>query len=313
MPENIQLLQDIDARTRLAGSNQMEILLFSLGSTELFGVNVFKVREVAPIPKITKAPNLPAGVVGVISLRGKIVPVISLPSVFGLDDTDVLSGNGMLVMMEYSRHTLGFLVQSVDRIVRVDWDKVRPPEGVLARGDDRITALTKLDGERMVSIMDVEQILADTFGDAHVGKIDNNGVDTDATVFFVDDSAVARKKISEVLEKLGVRHRYATNGQEGWDRLHSEANLADINFTSMSDRIRVILVDAEMPVMDGYVLTKKIKEDPRFSGVPVIMHSSLSSSANRSMGERVGVDGYVGKFDANALADALRPHVSQSQ
>ena len=75
----------------------------------------------------------------------------------------------------------------------------------------------------------------------------------------------------------------------------------------MRDEVRLILVDAEMPEMDGYVLTKNIKADSRFKDVPVIMHSSLSSEANRSMGKNVGVDAYVAKFDAVALADTLRP------
>ena len=75
----------------------------------------------------------------------------------------------------------------------------------------------------------------------------------------------------------------------------------------MRDEVRLILVDAEMPEMDGYVLTKNIKADSRFKDVPVIMHSSLSSEANRSMGKNVSVDAYVAKFDAVALADTLRP------
>jgi two-component system, chemotaxis family, chemotaxis protein CheV len=69
----------------------------------------------------------------------------------------------------------------------------------------------------------------------------------------------------------------------------------------------LILVDAEMPEMDGYVLTRNIKADIRFEGIPVVMHSSLSSEANRAMGKRVGVDAYVAKFDADNLADTLRP------
>ena len=69
----------------------------------------------------------------------------------------------------------------------------------------------------------------------------------------------------------------------------------------------MILVDAEMPEMDGYVLTKNLKSDVRFEGVPVVMHSSLSSEANKAMGKAVGVDGYVAKFDAEVLADTLRP------
>ena len=80
---------------------------------------------------------------------------------------------------------------------------------------------------------------------------------------------------------------------------------------NIRDDIRLILVDAEMPEMDGYVLTKNIKSDPRFEGVPVVMHSSLSSEANRAMGKSVGVDAYVAKFDAEALADTLRPLIER--
>jgi two-component system chemotaxis response regulator CheV len=75
----------------------------------------------------------------------------------------------------------------------------------------------------------------------------------------------------------------------------------------LTDEIDLILVDAEMPEMDGYVLTRHIKNDPRFADIPVVMHSSLSSEANRAMGKSVGVDAYVAKFDAEVLADTLRP------
>ena len=59
-PDNT-LLESVDARTKLAGSNRMEILLFSLGTEETFGINVFKVREVSKTPQITKSPNMPPG------------------------------------------------------------------------------------------------------------------------------------------------------------------------------------------------------------------------------------------------------------
>ncbi|HEY8085961.1 MAG TPA: response regulator, partial [Methylophilaceae bacterium] len=71
--------------------------------------------------------------------------------------------------------------------------------------------------------------------------------------------------------------------------------------------LRLILTDAEMPEMDGYVLAKNIKADRRFDGIPVVMHSSLSSQANRNMGLQSGVDTYVPKFDPSALAETLRP------
>lgn len=309
---NASLLERVDARTKLAGSNRMEILLFSLGTHEIFGINVFKVREVSRTPSITKAPNMPDGVEGLISLRGNVIPVVSLTRVMHLADAPTGLGDSMMVT-EYSKRTLGFLVHGVDRIIRVEWDKVRAPESVVTGGlHAYITAITELPDGKLVSIVDVEQILANTFGDAVIGQIDRIQVPDEFNIFFVDDSAVARKKIAEVLDKLGVSHKHALNGMEAWTRLLGMATHAQQLGRPLREDLNLILVDAEMPEMDGYVLTKNIKSDARFDGIPVVMHSSLSSEANRSMGRNVGVDAYCAKFDAEVLAETLRPLLLRS-
>lgn len=304
--EDANMFESVDARAGLAGSNRMEILLFSLGTGETFGINVFKVREVSDTPFITRAPNMPHGVEGLISLRGNVIPVLSLAKILGLSaSTDELGGSMMVT--EYSKRTLGFLVESVDRIVRVDWDKVRAPDNVSTSSNSFITAITELPDGKLVSILDVETVLSNTFGDAIVGAISPISGGHELNVFFVDDSGVARRKITEVLDKLGVKHKYAVNGLEAWNRLDGMANHAKLTGRHVAEEVDLILVDAEMPEMDGYVLTRKIKADARFEGIPVVMHSSLSSEANRAMGKKVGVDAYVAKFDADVLADTLRP------
>ncbi len=306
------LMDTVDGRTKLAGSNQMEILLFSLGTSETFGINVFKVREVSATPFITKAPNMPAGVEGLISLRGNVIPVLSLAKILGLHRPSDGLGNSMMVT-EYSKRTLGFLVDEVDRIIRVQWDKVRTPDNVSSSVHSFITAITELPDGKLVSILDVETILANTFGEAIVGSIAPISNGHEVSVFFVDDSAVARRKIAEVLDKLGVHHKHAQTGLEAWTRLEGMAGHAQQMGRSVREEIDLIMVDAEMPEMDGYVLTRNIKADTRFEGIPVVMHSSLSSEANRAMGKRVGVDSYVAKFDADALAETLRPLLMKAQ
>jgi two-component system chemotaxis response regulator CheV len=108
-----------------------------------------------------------------------------------------------------------------------------------------------------------------------------------------------------VLDKMGVKYIQANDGLEAWDKLNNMAKRAASEHSAMKNQIQLILVDAEMPEMDGYVLTRNIKQDSRFAGIPVVMHSSLSSEANRTMGQRVGVDAYVAKFDPAVLADTL--------
>ncbi len=298
------LLNHIDERTNLAGSNKMEILLFSLGGGEKFGINVFKVKEVCPAGKITRTPNMPSGVDGIVSLRGHVMPVLNLANFMGMAPAEA---HQTMMVAEYNTHILGFLVQGVDRIIRVDWDKVRATEGMLSDKGALITAITELPDGTLISILDVEQILANAFGEDVVGNVERVDSPHDLCVFFTDDSMVARRKIAEVLDKMGVKHIQANNGKEGWDRLRAMADSAQTTGVNLHDQIQVILTDAEMPEMDGYVLTQLIKADRRFDGIPVVMHSSLSSDANRAMGRRVGVDYYVSKFDSMVLSSTLRP------
>ncbi|MCB5196226.1 chemotaxis protein [Deefgea salmonis] len=309
-PQQTNLLDTVDARTKLAGSNKMEILLFSLGTREIFGINVFKVREVSQTPKITKTPNMPHGVEGVLSLRGNIIPVISLARFIATHEEPIGDTSSTMIVTEFSKHTQAFLVHDVDRIIRVDWDKVRAPETMLAGNQALITAITELPDGKLVSILDVEQILATVIGEPLIPELPPTQINPDTFMFFVDDSMVARKEIISVLDKIGIKYHQANNGKEAWDKLQNLANRAVHDGENLRDKLKLILVDAEMPEMDGYVLTKYIKSDHRFKGIPVVMHSSLSSNANRAMGASVGVDAYVAKFDALILADTLSPMLS---
>jgi two-component system chemotaxis response regulator CheV len=295
------LLKLVDEKTRLVGSNRMELLLFSLGGREMFGINVFKVREVCETPEITRAPNMPRGVLGIISLRGSIIPVIDLAAFAG----DGCGESSKLIITEFAGHTQGFRVADVDRIVRVDWNCVKTPQGMLAQCANLITAITELPGGRIVSILDVEQVLHDALGDEPMPPLAALPAEHARTVFFVDDSQFARRKIIQVLDQLALPHQHAINGRDALDKLAALAAQAELAGQRLRDTLGVVLVDAEMPEMDGYVLTQHVKADRRFADIPVVMHSSLSSVANRKMGQQVGVDAYVAKFSAESLAGTV--------
>ena len=297
-----RLMEHVEQTARLVGSNRMELLLFSIGGAETYGINVFKVREVCDLMPITRTPNMPHGVEGIVSLRGALLPVIHLGR--ALNVTSQVPAK-KLIITEFSSHSQAFLVEDVDRIVRVDWDLVRAPKEILAFGESRITAITELEGGKLVSILDVEQILADVIGEDPVPALAVPEFAISRSVFFADDSAIARKKIIEVLERLKVSYQHGVNGRDAWEKLDALARRADTEGGALSERLGCILLDAEMPEMDGYVLTRQIKADARFSGVPVVMHSSLSSVANRKLGQQVGVDAYVAKFHPVELGSTL--------
>ena len=315
------LMQSIDDRTKLAGTNRLEVLLFSLGidsetgRDELFGINVFKVREVMHVPDITRAPDMPQGVEGMVSLRGIMVPIVNLPKFCGLETQD---DTGILMITEYNKHVQGFLVNTVDTIKRLDWDDVKAPPPMIANTmGGLVTAVAEMDDGRLVMIMDVERVLAETasfYDDEDIfADIESDSIEGDITIMCADDSKVARDQVASTLDHLGIKHIGAHNGAEAWEKLKEIAEKAEAAGKPTSDFIQVILTDVEMPEMDGYVLTRKVKEDPRFNGIPVIMHSSLSSEANQSLGESVGADAYVPKFQPVELAATLKKVIEESR
>lgn len=306
------LLRNIDARTKLAGTNKLEILMFSLGKDErsgreeTFGINVFKVREVMRIPPITRAPEMPDAVEGMVSLRGSLVPVIDLAKYIGMV-TDAKPE--IMIVTEYNGHTQGFLVRAVDNILRLDWASMRvPPAMLVAELGGLVTAITELPDKRLVMMIDVEKVLSETT------KFDKEDLITqlvkplglpDKLVFFADDSVVARNQIARTLDAMEVGYRSAVNGKKAWDELLKLADQAEAAQTPLKKILQVVLTDVEMPEMDGYMLTRKIKADKRFLGIPVVMHSSLSSTSNAQMGKAVGVDEYVPKFEPKNLSETL--------
>jgi two-component system chemotaxis response regulator CheV len=213
-----------------------------------------------------------------------------------------------MIVTEYNGHTQGFLVEAVDTILRLDWSSMKvPPDMLNNQMGGLVTAVTELADGRLVMMMDVEKVLAETghFSDdialKSVKPISMSG----RTVFFADDSSVARKQITSTLDAMGVSHISAINGRQAWEELRKIANQADSAGIPVKEMLQVILTDVEMPEMDGYMLTRKIKEDKRFAGIPVLMHSSLSSASNQQLGKAVGVDEYVPKFEPQRLAQTL--------
>lgn len=306
-----ELLKNIDARTRLAGTNKLEILLFSLGTDnrtgrrETFGINVFKVREVMRTPAVTSAPDMPSAVKGMVSLRGVLVPVVDLAEFLGVGaDTP----RDIMIVTEYNGHTQGFLVEGVDTILRLDWSQMRVPPAMLnANLGGLVTAVTELPDQRLVMMLDVERVLAETakYDDGYSFDSIKPLNRQDLTVVFADDSSVARGQIERTLKAMDVKYIAAVNGRAAWDELQKLAGFAAASGREVKDIVQLVLTDVEMPEMDGYILTKTIKSDARFAGIPVLMHSSLSSSSNEQLGKSVGVDEYVPKFEPVRLAETL--------
>ena len=117
--------------------------------------------------------------------------------------------------------------------------------------------------------------------------------------------------ITKGLDAMGTPFIMTKSGKEAWDRLQSIADTAAAEGKKVKDKISLVLTDLEMPEMDGFTLTRKIKQDARFEGIPVVIHSSLSGSANEDHVKSVGADAYVAKFLAEDLAATIRKVLNQ--
>ncbi len=309
--------QDIDERTNLTGTNKFELLLFrlgtdsALGKSELFGINVFKIREIVAMPNITPIAGATPHSLGVVNLRGQIIPVLDLPAIVGCKPQ---TGLNIMLVTEYARTTQAFAVESVEDIVRLDWKQVLSAE-TSGAGGKLVTSIARLDGNtdgsRLAQVLDVEAILQ------MVSPSDEHHVDPEkvgprlkikpgSIVLAADDSFVARTLIEQELQALQAPYEMTKSGKEAWDRLNAIARGAEAEGKTAADRISLVLTDLEMPEMDGFTLTRNIKQDARLKNIPVVIHSSLSGSANEDHVRSVGADAYVAKFVAEDLADTMR-------
>lgn len=308
------VMREIEERSKLAGTNKFELLIFRLGedrssqSREIFGINVFKVREALMMPPVTPMPGSPKHVLGVANIRGQIIPVIDLPSVVGCTP----SGFNILLVTEYERSVQGFAVEEVDEIVRLEWSRVISAEKSAAGA--LVTSLARLDDNeddaRLALILDVESILREALpsrfrsGD-EITSLPSLRLPPGAVVLFADDSSVARRQIETVLTRLGLPFVGAKTGSEAWDRLKLFAQEARSAGIPLSQKVAMVLTDLEMPEMDGFTLTRQMKQDDSLRSVPVVIHSSLSGSANEAHASKVGADGYVAKFVPDELVNEV--------
>lgn len=307
----------IDERTNLTSSNKFELLLFRLGAApgnddahELYGINVFKVREIMTMPAITPIAGSAAHVVGAVDIRGQIIPVIDLARLLGCNPT---RGLNILLVTEFARSTQAFAVEEVDDIVRLEWNQVLSAEA--SAGGSSVTSIARIDGNtgdsRLAQVVDVEQVLRDVFPAQHP-SVDPAEVGAGVTVkpgakiLAADDSGFARKLIEESLVALGAEYIIAKTGQEAWDTLNRIAREAQDEGVRTRDKIALVLTDLEMPEMDGFMLTRLIKADDRTRDIPVLIHSSLTGAANEAHVKNAGASGYVAKFQAGNLAEAIR-------
>lgn len=293
------VLHSVDQRTQLVGANRLELLMFNLNGRQTFAINVFKIQEVLKLPNLTQMPHEHPAVCGVTHLRGKTIPIINLSMAIKMPPLTPTT-DSTIIVTEYNRTVQGFLVGGVDRIVNMNWGDIQaPPKG--AGRNHYLTAITRYE-DRIIEIIDVEKVLAEIV--PYTSDISEDILDHDLLasasgwrVLTVDDSSVALRQVKSTVEKLGLEVFTASNGREAHNLLKKWADEE-----GEIDKLLMVITDAEMPEMDGYMLTTAIRQDDRLKDLHVVLHTSLSGSFNKAMVKKVGCDGFLSKFQPDELA-----------
>lgn len=292
-----------------AGTNEVEILVFQVAET-LCGVNVAKVREVRTHQSTTALPRAQAGVDGVVHIRDAVVPLVDLHQVLWGTRNDHPTGEpDELLVLEFNDQMAAFRVQSVDRIYRISWKNFMPLPHCPGLNAP-VTGIILLNG-RIVTVLDFEAI-GGVLGIN--GTLEIPGAETASPaashgarrppLVYADDSPLIRRMLDGALSGAGYsdRHGFA-DGQEAWDYLEGLALTHDGD--AIGATVGAVISDIEMPRMDGFTLTRRIREHPVLRGLPVVLFSSLISKDNEKKGLQVGATAQVSKPRWEELSSTL--------
>ena len=294
---NILLEKDILLES---GTNEVEILVFQVGSYAL-GINVAKVREILPAQKITRLPKAHKSIVGCFTLRDNVVPCVSLHS--HLNETATHAPDeSTIILTEFNQYQTAFVVDAVERIHRVSWEHVLAAPSVVTRAATPVTAVTTIN-DRLITMLDFEMIADQVSEKANrVGAVPNPQKlpREELRILLADDSATVRQAMSETLHRSGyTRLTTFENGEQAWNWIQKRLQETG-DVTQIAD---MLVSDVEMPQIDGFHLTKNIKNHPELRNLYVLLFSSILTEDNRNKGAAVRADAMITKPELDRVVE----------
>jgi len=201
---------------------------------------------------------------------------------------------------DIQRQEIGFLVRSVQQIIETDWKSVMPPPKALGT-NAFITGLLDVEGD-IIQLLDVELLLAKVYPESlDAGEVVLSDVQSETlrslNILLVDDSQVARKQLSDVLDSKDITYHVTTNGDDALQVLLSQ--------DERGTPIDILVSDIEMPGLDGYELTFNVRDNNALKQPYIILHTSLNSEMSLSYANQVGANEALTKFDAEELMEAM--------
>ena len=312
--------QDLLPKILETGANELEVIDFRMfeelpdGSVYewALGVNVAKVKEVIQRPSnIFRAPGTPPEVEGLAKIRDEVVPIVNLAKWMKIK-TPPNKSNKYVIVMEFLREIIGVLVHEAKRIRRIKWTDIKkPPASIDEKLGGKVVGVIEIENGQLLLLLDFEGIL-DELGMIKVFNIEDKTEYEKSTrsykILILDDSPVARRIIKKILTTDGHVVYEAESGIEGLKFLEELKKEAEREGVDITDKLQLIISDIEMPGMDGLTFTKKVKADPVFSKIPVVINTSLSDKATVDKTKFVNADAHLVKFDTKDLLHIVREY-----
>ncbi len=293
------------------GSNEMELVDFRIMKEEdgeiyegIYGINVSKVREIIKLPKLTELPSTPNYIEGIFDLRDVVIPVVNLAKWMGIEEPEIKKKKVRVIITEFNNVLIGFVVHEAKRIRRINWSDIEPATFVSASVDgSKITGVTKIEGDNVLLILDLESIVQELgLYEPDIENVPDNMDGFSGLALVLDDSSTARKIVKDALGKMGFNVIEAGDGEEGLEKLN---DLYGMYGDSISNQLRIIISDVEMPRMDGFHFAANVKEDGRFDNIPIVFNSSISDHFSEIRGKEAGAEAYLVKFEASSFYDEV--------
>jgi two-component system chemotaxis response regulator CheV len=291
-----------------AGTNELEIVEFAIADA-LYGINIAKVREIIKADIVlVPVPDAHPSIKGAINLRGAILPVVDLAHHLKVSSPFDKKIN-RIIIAEFNKITIGFLVSSVARIHRISWKSVEQPSQMLQTEQGYAVGIVKIQ-ERVIFLLDFEKISSHINPRAHLHAPSAEEYSAPSAtdraskrILVAEDSDFIRKLIVDHLHQAGYNTETAVNGEEAWIKLAGVAAMS--GFEKVENHYNLMITDIEMPQMDGLHLIKRVKESVQLRRLPCIAFSSMISKELVLKCKSVGSDGEISKPEINQLVSLV--------
>lgn len=283
------------------GTNELEVLEFMLDGNA-YGINVAKIKEIINYMPVTLVPNAHPSIEGIFMPRDTMITAIDLKNCLQRGASEP---GGLFIITNFNKLDIAFHVDSVIGIHRVSWTDIIKPGTTVSTAEDGVsTGIIKIDG-RLIIILDFEKIVSDINPETGLKMADiaELGVRTrnEIPILIAEDSPLLNRLIVDSLKKAGYENlTHTENGQEAYDYVTKCLEEGNID-----DKVKCIITDIEMPLMDGHRLTKLIKDNDKTKHIPVVIFSSLVNTEMRRKGEQLGADAQLSKPEIGNLVKTV--------